>query len=201
MDAVVNFFRHLGLSFIPLFVAIDAVGGLPLILGITKDEEEQQRARTLRYALLTAFALGLGFVALGKSIFAVLNIASSDFLIAGGIILLVLSVKDIITGKFIETGSGTGAAGQVVGVVPIGTPLIAGPATLTTLLVLIEQHGTGPVVVALLLNLLVAWTVFSQANRIARFLGTGGLQAAGKIASLLLAAIAVNMVRQGIGDV
>jgi multiple antibiotic resistance protein len=194
MEAAANFFREVGLSFIPLFVAIDAVGGLPIILAITKDEQEQQRSRTLRYAILTAFGLGMGFLALGRFIFSVLDITPSDFLIAGGVVLLVLSIKDIITGKMVESGG----TEQVMGVVPIGTPLVAGPATLTTLLILVEQYGTGPVVVALVLNLALAWLVFSQANRVARFLGTGGLQAAAKVASLLLAAIAVKMIREGV---
>ncbi|TET86857.1 MAG: MarC family protein [Dehalococcoidia bacterium] len=197
MEAVANFFKELGLSFIPLFVAIDALGALPIILALTKDEEPAQRLKTLRYATLTAFALGLGFLGLGKSLFSVLGIASSDFLIGGGIILLVLSIKDIMTGKLMEVGVGE----QMLGVVPIGTPLVAGPATLTTLLVLVGQYGITVVVPAFVLNLVVVWLVFSQANRIAQFLGTGGLRATAKIASLLLAAIAVKMIRQGITEI
>jgi multiple antibiotic resistance protein len=197
MQAVADFFTDLGLSFIPLFVAIDALGGLPFILALTREEEKEQRRKTIRYAILTAFGLGLGFLAIGRFIFSVLGITSSDFLIAGGIILLILSVKDIITGKLMETGAGE----HMMGIVPIGTPLVAGPATLTTLLILLEQYGTAPVLLAFVLNLIVAWLVFSQANRLAGFLGTGGLQVAAKIASLLLAAIAVKMIRQGIMDI
>ena len=116
MGSVADFFRDLGLSFIPLFVAIDAVGGLPVILAVTKEHTEQQRLKTLRYAIVTAFALGLGFLALGKFIFAALDINSSDFLIAGGIILLILSVREITTGKLVEPSVGE----QMSGVVPIG---------------------------------------------------------------------------------
>jgi len=194
MEGAKDFFLDLGLSLIPLFVAIDAVGSLPFILALTKDEEEGQRSRTLRHAILTAFGLGLGFVALGKLIFSALDISSADFLIGGGVILLVLSVKDIVTGKAMERG----VEEQGMGIVPIGTPLVAGPATLATILVLIEKHGVAPVLPALLINLAFAWLVFSQANRVARFLGSGGLQATAKIASLLLAAIAVKLIREGI---
>lgn len=197
MEAVADFFADLGLSFIPLFVAIDAIGGLPIILALTRDEDKRQRAKTLRYAVLTAFGLGLGFLAVGRFVFAVLDIDASDFLIAGGIILLILSVKDIITGKLMEPAAGE----HVMGIVPIGTPLVAGPATLTTLLILLDQYGTAVVVVAFLVNLALAWIVFAQANRIASLLGSGGLQAAAKIASLLLAAIAVKMIRQGIAGI
>ena len=192
-----NFFTQLAFSFIPLFVAIDAVGALPIILSLTRDEEARQRIKTLRYAILTAFALGLGFLALGRSIFSVLGIESAHFLIGGGIILLVLSIKDIITGKLIESSVGE----QMMGVVPIGTPLVVGPAALTTILVLIGQYSIPAVVVAFVLNLVVVWLVFSQANRVAGFLGTGGLRATAKIASLLLAAIAVKMITQGIQEI
>lgn len=175
-------------------MAIDAIGTLPFILALTPDESPSQRTRTLHYALFTALGLGLGFLALGKFIFSMLGILSADFLIAGGLILLVLSVKDLVTGKMMETTPGE----QTAGVVPIGTPLVAGPATLTTILILTDQYGIGAVVVAFVGNLALAWLVFSQANRIAQFLGTGGLRAAAKIASLLLAAIAVRMIRQGL---
>ena len=94
-----------------------------------------------------------------------------------------------------------GVGEQMLGVVPIGTPLVAGPATLTTLLVLVGQYGIAVVVLAFVLNLAVVWLIFSQANRIAQFLGTGGLRATAKIASLLLAAIAVKMIRQGITEI
>jgi multiple antibiotic resistance protein len=139
----------------------------------------------------------LGFLALGTFIFSVLGIGSSDFLIAGGIILLALSIKEIITGKLMEVTPGE----RMLGVVPIGTPLVAGPAALTTILVLTGEYGVVAVVLAFVLNMVVAWLVFTQANRIARFLGTGGLLAAAKIASLLLAAIAVRMIRQGILEI
>ncbi len=191
-----EFFINIGLSFIPLFVAMDVPGNIPFILALTKDEEERERARTLRLALITAFALGLGFLALGSFIFSVLGIEPADFLVGGGIILLVLSIKHIITGSVVDVGPG-----DVMGVVPIGTPLVAGPATLTTILVLIELYGVFVVIIAYLLNLLIAWAGFSQANRIARLLGTPGLHALGKIISLLLAAIAINMIRRGVTEI
>ncbi len=197
MSGVADFFKQLGLSFIPLFVAIDAIGILPMILALTKDEEASQRSKTLNYAILTASGLGLGFLALGRVIFYALGIESYDFLIAGGIILLVLSIKDIITGKPMEIAPGE----RMLGVVPIGTPLVAGPAALTTILVLTSEHSVAAVVLAFVLNMVVVWLVFAQANRIAGFLGTGGLRAVAKIASLLLAAIAVKMIRQGILEI
>ena len=102
METVANFFESLGLSFITIFVAVDAIGTLPILLALTQDEESSGRSKTVRYAILTAMALGLGFIAIGKFVFSVLGILSVDFLIAGGLILLALSVKDLVSGKMVE---------------------------------------------------------------------------------------------------
>lgn len=197
MDSIVEFLEELLLSAIPLFVAIDALGVLPIALGLLQHEKERERARALRYAVFTALGLGLGFIAIGKFVFAVLGILSADFLVAGGLILLILAVKDLVTGRMLEST----AEEQLVGVVPLGTPLIVGPATLTTLLLLIDTYTLGAVLLAFLLNLVFAWIVFAQANRVVRFLGDSGLKVTAKIASLLLAAIAVKMIRQGVLEI
>ena len=199
MSAVVDFLRDLGLSFIPLFVAMDAIGNLPFTLSLTQDMDPAERRKTIWYAILTAFVLGLGFVAIGKGVFVLLGIEIADFLVAGGLILLVLSIRHLMTGRVVE--SQTGASRMMVGVVPIGTPLVVGPAVLTTLLLLIEQYPLAVVLVAFALNVAFSWIVFAQANRVARLLREQGLRAASQIASLLLTGIAVMMIRKGIIEI
>jgi multiple antibiotic resistance protein len=196
MEVIVNFFRELLLSFIPLFVAVDALGVLPIVLGLTEGMERKEQSRMLRYAMLTALGLGLGFVALGKGIFTVLNISESHFLVAGGLILLLLAVRNLLMGERREIPGATEA--EAVGVFPIGVPLVVGPAVLTTLLVLTGRYSIPAVVVAFLLNLVCAWLIFAQSPRIAHLLGKGGLGAASKIAMLLLATIAVRMIHRGV---
>jgi multiple antibiotic resistance protein len=196
MAAVASFFKDLGLAFIPLFVAMDAIGSLPFLLALTQEMGPRERTKVVRYAMLTALVLGLGFVAIGKGIFSVLGIEVADFLVAGGLILLILSVKELVAGKMLESQPSLGE--EMVGVVPIGMPLVAGPAVLTTLLILADQHSVQVVILAFILNLAVTWLLFAQANRIARLLRPGGLRAASKIAGLLLAAIAVMMIRRGV---
>ncbi len=193
-----DFFKDLGLAFIPIFVAMDPVGILPFVLSLTQDMTPAQRSKTTRYALLTALGLGLGFIAIGQGVFHALGIRIGDFLVAGGLILLVLAIRHLMTGKIFEVQPALGDT--VVAVVPIGTPLVVGPAVLTTLLLLVSQYSIAAVLIAFVLNLAVAWLVFAQANRVVRFLRQGGLRAISQIASLLLAAIAVMMVRQGITE-
>jgi len=190
-----DIFRELGLTFIPLFVAMDSIGNLPIVLSLTQDMETLDRSHLVRLAMLTALALGLVFVAIGKAIFLLLGIEVADFLVAGGVILLVLSVKDLVTGKMVET---QGFSAATVGAVPLGTPLVVGPAVLSTLLVLIDQYFIVVVIVSFILNLAITWLLFSRVNRIMGLLGHTGTRAISKVIMLLLAAIAVKMIRQGV---
>ncbi len=188
--------RTEGISFVPLLVAMDSMGNLPIFLSLTQGIEVTQRRRTVHLATFTDLGVGLGFVAIGKAIFLLLSIEVADFLVAGGIILLVLAIKYLITGKIVETQDSS--ASEMVGAVPLGTPLIVGPAVLTTLLLLIDQYSTIIVVVSFILNLAIQWLLLRQADRIVRFLGNTGVNAISKIVMLLLAAIAIKMIRQGV---
>jgi multiple antibiotic resistance protein len=196
MGKMLQILQEFGLTFVPLFVAMDAIGVLPILVPLTQDMKAKGRSRTVRLAVITALGLGLGFVAIGKGIFLFLGIEVSDFLVAGGLILFLLAAKDLITGKMIETQASVGA--DMLGVVPIGTPLVVGPAVLTTLLILVDQYSIIIVIVSFILNLVIAWLLFAQANRVVAFLGQGGVRATSKIVSLFLAAIAIKMIRQGV---
>lgn len=193
-----DFFKDLGLAFIPIFIAMDAVGTLPILLGLSESMMAKERARMVRLAMVTALGLGLGFIALGKIVFFLMGIEVYDFLVAGGLILFILAARELLTER---RGEQTLADREMIGVFPLGTPLIVGPAVLTTLLLLIDQYSIGAVVLSFIINLAIAWLIFSQGNRIASFLGRSGLRAASKIAMLLLAAIAVMMIRKGILDI
>ncbi len=192
---MLNILKEFGLTFVPLFVAMDAVGVLPILVPLTQDMKPAERRRTVRLAVITALGLGLGFVVIGKGIFLFLGIEISDFLIAGGLILFLLAAKDLVTGKMVDAEA---AVGGTVGVVPIGTPLVVGPAVLTTLLILIDQYSIVIVLVSFIINLVIGWLLFSQANRVVSFLGQGGVRAVSKVVSLFLAAIAIKMIRQGV---
>lgn len=196
MEKVLQILQEFGLTFVPLFVAMDAIGVLPILLPLTQDMKVRERRRVIRLAVLTALGLGLGFVAIGKGIFLFLGIEVADFLIAGGLILFLLAAKDLITGKMLEAEASVGA--DMIGVVPLGTPLVVGPAVLTTLLILIDLYSIVIVIVSFIINLAIAWLLFAQANRVVAFLGQGGVRATSKVVSLFLAAIAIKMIRQGV---
>ena len=184
--------KPLLLAWIPLFVALDPVGLVPLFLGMTEGIESERRRRISHQALATAAIVLVGFMFLGKLTFRVIGIGEGDFKIAGGLILLVLASRELL-----RADDRPVALPDDFGVVPLGLPLIAGPATLTTLLILMDTVGVTYTLVALLLNLIIIALAFHFADGLAKLIGTTGLRAISKIISLLLAAIAVSMIRRG----
>jgi multiple antibiotic resistance protein len=181
------------LSFIPIMVALDAPGTLPIYVAMTEGISKDERRTIVRQSILTALLITIAFVFLGRAVFNALGILVEDFMIAGGIVLLIIAVSEIV-----RAGERKILISPTIGVVPFGTPLIAGPATLTTTLVLVGTYGYFPVLLSLMVNILLAWAIFSQADRIIRLIGISGSRAFAKIAALLLAAIAVKMIRSGV---
>jgi multiple antibiotic resistance protein len=187
-------FQPFLLSFISLFVAIDCIAIVPLYLNITFEMSEQNRSKLLKRALFTAALLALIFLLLGNFIFRVFGITEADFKVGGGIVLLSISVLDLVSNNVEERRGG----GEDAGVVPIGIPLIMGPAALTSILVSSKSYGIAHTFASLVVNLLIVWVVFRNSKLIRRFMGDGAAKAMGKVASLFLAAIAVSMMRSGI---
>lgn len=181
------------MTFIPLFIVIDAFGDLPFLISAGQDMDRRQKRKMVHYAVLTATVVGLIFLFLGQFILNVMNIEVPEFAIAGGIILLVLSIRYMITGHMV-----TAVKEEMVAVVPIGTPLTVGPATITTLLLLAGQFHLYMVLISFALNMLLTWIIFLLSQKIAGFMGQGGLTAISRVFSLLLAAIAVSMVIGGL---
>ena len=180
------------LAFIALFVAIDAAATVPVYLALTEGASADERRRTLRLSCLTALSVGLGFLAVGRAVFHVLGITIADFQVAGGALLFTLSVADLVGAR--EEHRFTGSPG----VVPLGVPLIVGPAVLTTLLIAVDSYGLLPTLCAFLVNMLIAWAMLARAAWITRLIGKEGSRGVAKVMALLMAAIGVMMMRRGI---
>ena len=180
-------------AFIPLFVAIDPIGLVACFMGFAPNASREHRQRQGLLAVLTGFGVAIAFIFLGRIIFKALGITVSDFQVAGGLILLGIAVRDLL--GFGE-GQGSGVD-QDFGVVPLGMPLIAGPALLTALLLLVDTVGVLHTILSLLVNLLLVEVGFRYARRIEALLGKQGLAGVSKLIALLLAAIAVSLIRRG----
>ena len=143
-------------SFIPLFVAIDPLGLLAIFLGVTQGMPIPQRRRVTFQAVGAALVIAIAFMFLGNAIFHFLAIDTADFKIAGGIILLVLAVLDLLL-----TGKPAVHETEMIGIVPLAMPLIAGPATLTTTLVLATRDGYATTALSLAVNFALLLLVLS----------------------------------------
>lgn len=180
-------------AFIPLFVAIDPVGLAAIFVALGSGVPAATKRRISRQAAVTGGAVALAFLFLGRSIFAALGITVSDFQVAGGLILFILAARDLVHSAAEEPAK----LADDFGVVPLGMPLIAGPATLATLLLCAQTYGMGITLAALVANLALVVLAFAQADRVGRWIGLTGMRALSKIVSLLLAAIAISMIRRG----
>jgi multiple antibiotic resistance protein len=180
------------LAFIPVFVAIDPIGLIAIFMGLGTGASREQRKHQALLGILTGLLVAGGFIFLGRIIFSALGITVADFQVAGGLILLVLAVRELV-----GFGPHDRGGGDEFGVVPLGMPLIAGPALLTALLILIDSVGVVYTVLSLLLNLTIVAIAFCNADRFARWMGKQGLRGISKLIALLLAAIAISLIRRG----
>jgi multiple antibiotic resistance protein len=144
--------------------------------------------------MITAILVSCIFLAIGELVLRLLGITLSDFMIAGGMMLFGLSLTDLIVGE--KTRRRIDA--DVLGSVPVGVPLIVGPAVLTTSLLLLRQYGPLPTVSSLVVNIVIAGVVLWFSGVITKLIGKTGAKTVSKIASLLLAAIGIMLVRKGI---
>ena len=180
------------LAFIPLFIAIDIVGLIPIYLSLASNVEQAERRIVERQAVTTALLVGVCFLYLGNLLFRALNITVGDFQIAGGLILLALAGRELLS-----TDVRAGFVTKDFGVVPLGMPLIAGPGMLTALLTVAGSQGAGITLLALIANLVIVLIGLHYAQAVSRLLGVTLIRAFSRIVALLLAAIAVNLIRRG----
>lgn len=207
------------LIFVPLFVVIDPAGTLPLFLALTGPQPERRRREIARRATLVAMLVGVSFVIVGQAIFTLLGVRFADFQIAGGILLVILAILDLLSTskpavdeRKLEEASD--APADTISVVPLAVPLIVGPATMTTSLLLVSTYSPryeavyggslGAVIVvtmvcaALVLNLLILFLAMRHSAVIERIVGRNVMLVINKIVMILLAAIAVSLIRQGV---
>jgi multiple antibiotic resistance protein len=174
-------------------VTIDPIGLAAIFLALGRNVPVAKRHRIATQATWTGGIVALFFLFLGRAIFLAIGIGEGDFEIAGGVILFIIAMRELTQ----ATSQDRSSLPDDFGVVPLGMPLIAGPATITTLLVISKSVGYGMTLLALAVNLVLVALAFAQSERLERLIGQTGLRAISKIIALLLAAIAVHIVRQG----
>jgi len=180
-------------AFIPLCVAFDGVGLLPLFWGLSQRLSQAQRKRAVTEAVLTAFLVAVVFLVVSRSVFTLMGLELADVMVAGGAILIVLCLRELLLPEKPPKGGYPSP-----GVVPIGVPLLSGPAVLTTVLLVRDQYGWPTTLAALAANMALVWAILAASGWLMQRLGREGAQIISKISSLILTAFGVMLIRQGI---
>ena len=185
-------------TFVAVFVMADAIGNAPIVLVLTKGMEPQERGRVIDRATICATLVILCFAFLGNAILHYLHISMGSLRVAGGILLLLIALEMLQGGydtPIVEEG-------RDVAIAPLALPLLAGPGTLTTVMLLMSESpdAHSSVIVGILAAMLVTWIIVRQSSLIDRWIGTEGALIATKVLGFLLAALAVQIGSEGIRE-
>ena len=187
-----------GSVLVTLLVIMNPMGAVPIFLGLTRSLTYKQRVVSARRASLVALGVIAAFAVFGQQILSYLNISLPALQGAGGLLLLLVALQ-LLTGQ--DSGVGSDA-GVNVALVPLGTPLLAGPgAIVATMLAVRRADGVGgfiAVAVGLVAALAVVWVSLRFAGQVHRLLRDSGTMLVTRIAGLLLSAIAVQMVADSV---
>jgi multiple antibiotic resistance protein len=185
--------------FVTLFVVMDPVGNVPVFLVLTRRYDDHARQRAALQATAAAAGIILGFAAFGGQLLSLLDISVEALQVSGGL-LLVLVALELLLG--FRRRDDIDDEDMNVALVPLGTPLLAGPGAIAATMVYIRDANSAgaiaTVVGALLAVLAVVYIVLRLAARIARLLRTNGILLLSRVVGLLLAAIAVQLIAEGI---
>ena len=186
--------------FVTLFVIMDPPGTVPLFLALTGSMTRQQRKRAARQAILVAFGVIVGFALFGQSLLNYLHVSVQALQAAGGLLLLLVAME-LLTGKMDSNEGLEGTQGNVA-LVPLGTPLLAGPGAIVATMVFVQQSSEATDWVALALGVVLVhlclWLSMRFAGAIHRVLKDSGTMLVSRIAGLLLAAIAVQLLADAV---
>jgi multiple antibiotic resistance protein len=181
-------------AFLLLFSIFDAIGTVPVFLALTEDFPNE-RARIIRKSVIIATLILIVFAYLGLFIFQILGITLNDFKVAGGVILFLIAL-DYLRGRVSETKS---VEPSEIAVFPLATPLLAGPGAISTVMIFANPpFGPFMTLLVIILNSFLAWLILSRGVAVQKILGREGTKIVTRIMGLLIAAIGVAFVREGI---
>jgi len=178
-----------------LFVVFDSLGNIPIFYALTAGMSEEERERVFAKSVVVASTLLLLFTLAGTSILDYYGVSFSDFKVAGGLVLLTIALQGML-GRIEAEALRT----EEVAIVPMATPLLAGPGSMYTVVYLSRVYGLAPTIFSIAANTFIAYLVLAKSGAILSRIGKNAVLALSRILSLLLAAIAVSMIRSGLAE-
>jgi len=193
-EALVETLGNLAKAVIALFIIVDPFGNVPIFIGLTEKIGETERKKVFNTATLVAIVLLLVFAFTGQEIFLIFGISIYSFEVAGGLLLVIISIRILISGSL----HGGEESTESLGAVPIAMPLLVGPGAITATILNLQPFGTVVTIISVLVVLLLTWIILRQVGSVYRFLGKTGSMVIARVMSLLIAAIAVQYILSGI---
>ncbi|MDH5816307.1 MAG: MarC family protein [Candidatus Nezhaarchaeota archaeon] len=184
-------------AFIMLFVVLDTVGNVPIFYSLTEGLDVKERRRTIQNSVIIAGIILLFFALGGGVLLEFFHVSIDDFRVAGGAILFIIAVEGLL-GR-VEAMK---IKPEHLAVVPLATPLLAGPGSISLVIYLVNVgYGLGPTITSIVANVIIAWIVLTYCDVVSRILGRNGSLVLSRIMALILAAIAIAMIREGIMNI
>jgi multiple antibiotic resistance protein len=183
-------------SFLALFIIVDVLGNIPIFLSISARMTKTQRQKMLTRAVFASFWLLITFTLLGDFFFEFFGVSLDSFRIAGGILLLVISLKILLGGTWEEKQIDPESSG----VVPIAFPLLAGPGAITQVIISTKQYGFLITFISILLVSIINYFVLKKIDSIYKFMGKSGSVVISRLMSVMIAGISVDFIVKGISN-
>ncbi len=190
-----DFVGHLLRSTIALLVILDPVGIVPIYIALTQQMESTKRTQLSTTVIITSSALLFVFAAAGTQLFNVFGITLSSFMIAGGVLLFIVAIELLTGGGWRFVGSGVS---EETGVVPLAFPLLAGPGAITAVIISFELSGLIVTAISISVAIGTTYVILRYANRLYRLLGKRGSLVVTRVFAVLIAAIAIEYIVDGV---
>jgi len=174
-------------------VVMDVIGNLPIFIVLTEKVDQAGRRLIARKAVLVSGLLMVVFLLFGEHLLGFFAVSISSFKAAGGIVLLLIGIELVLGLDLMEKRSEK----YEVAVIPMATPLLAGPAVITTLILLVHQFGFWITLAGGLGNVLIAWLVLGRAELLIKLIGRQGCEVISRLFGIFIVAIAVGYIKHG----
>jgi multiple antibiotic resistance protein len=194
LEAITDNALNIAKAILVLFIVVDPFGNLPIFMSLTEKMPENQKRRVFNTATLVGFILLLAFAFAGQEIFSIFGVSIFSFEVAGGILLLIIAIRILISGRVTEMDESP----ESIGAVPIAMPLLVGPGAITTTIFNLQAYGVAVTVLSVFVVLILTWAILRYVNRVYRFLGKTGALVIARVMALLIAAIAIQYVLFGL---
>ena len=193
--ALVDFALNLARAVIVLFIIVDPFGNIPIFIGLTENIPENQKRKVFNTACLVGFILLLVFAFTGQLIFNIFGISIYSFEIAGGILLMIVSIRLLISNR---EENHENESPEQLGAVPIAMPLLVGPGAITTTILNIQLYNYVVTALSVLVVMTLTWIILRSIGGVYKVLGKTGSLVITRVMALLIAAIAVQYILVGI---